>query len=72
MKEGDNVTDEAEDFDGPFDIEDFDDPESAKHARLDLGSVLVPMPAAGQATQTIYEESGFFEASKLWGRHFKD
>lgn len=42
------MTDEAEDFDGPFDIEDFDDPESAKHARLDLGSVLVPMPAAGQ------------------------
>lgn len=33
---------------GPFDIEDFDDPEQATVARLDLGSVLVPMPAGGQ------------------------
>lgn len=37
-----------EDLDGPFDIEDFDDPEVAKVGRLDLGSVLIPMPAAGQ------------------------
>jgi Protein of unknown function (DUF3710) len=34
--------------DGPFDIEDFDDPAVAEAARLDLGSVLVPMPAAAQ------------------------
>ena len=33
---------------GPFDIEDFDNPEDATVARLDLGSVLVPIPAAGQ------------------------
>lgn len=51
-----NVTDEAEDFDGPFDIEDFDDPESAKHARLDLGSVLVPMPAAGQVQVELTDQ----------------
>jgi hypothetical protein len=38
----------GDDFDGPFDIEDFDDPEVAKVGRLDLGSVLIPMPAAGQ------------------------
>ncbi|MDF2825387.1 MAG: hypothetical protein K0R68_2795, partial [Mycobacterium sp.] len=43
-----NVTDTADEFDGPFDIEDFDDPEVAKEGRLDLGSVLIPMPAAGQ------------------------
>jgi len=34
--------------DGPFDIEDFDDPEHAIVARLDLGSVLIPMPPGGQ------------------------
>ena len=33
---------------GPFDIEDFDSPEAATVARLDLGSVLIPMPAGGQ------------------------
>ncbi|CAN5485995.1 DUF3710 domain-containing protein [soil metagenome] len=37
-----------DDLDGPFDIEDFDDPEVAKVGRLDLGSVLVPLPAAGK------------------------
>jgi hypothetical protein len=40
-------TDEG-DIEGPFDIEDFDSPDDAKEARLDLGSVLVPMPPAGQ------------------------
>lgn len=50
------MTDEAEDFDGPFDIEDFDDPEAAKHARLDLGSVLVPMPAAGQVQVELTDQ----------------
>jgi hypothetical protein len=34
--------------DGPFDIEDFDDPAAAEAARLDLGSVLLPMPTAAQ------------------------
>ncbi|MGH3598373.1 MAG: DUF3710 domain-containing protein [Mycobacterium sp.] len=38
----------TDDLDGPFDIEDFDDPAAAEAARLDLGSVLVPMPAAAQ------------------------
>jgi len=33
---------------GPFDIEDFDKPEDAAQARLDLDSVLIPMPAGGQ------------------------
>jgi hypothetical protein len=37
-----------DDLDGPFDLEDFDDPEAAAAGRLDLGSVLVPMPASAQ------------------------
>lgn len=40
---------EVVDYDGgPFDIEDFDNPEDALLARLDLGSVLIPMPPGGQ------------------------
>jgi hypothetical protein len=35
-------------IEGPFDIDDFDDPAQAALARLDLGSVLIPMPEAGQ------------------------
>ena len=46
---GDNV------LDGPFDIEDFDDPDAAALARLDLGSVLIPMPAAGQVQVELNE-----------------
>jgi hypothetical protein len=38
----------ADDLEGPFEIEDFDDPEVAAVGRLDLGSVLVPMPEGGQ------------------------
>lgn len=37
-----------EELEGPFDIDDFDDPSVATVARLDLGSVLIPMPEAGQ------------------------
>jgi hypothetical protein len=40
--------DDGDDVEGPFDIEDFDDPEVAKVGRLDLGSVLIPLPTAGQ------------------------
>lgn len=36
------------DVDGPFDIEDFDDPAQAEVARLNLGSVLIPIPETGQ------------------------
>jgi hypothetical protein len=38
----------ADDLEGPFDIEDFDDPAAAEAGRLNLGSVLVPMPEAAQ------------------------
>ncbi|WP_237159173.1 DUF3710 domain-containing protein [Mycolicibacterium rhodesiae] len=52
--------DDADDVDdgydgGPFDIEDFDNPADAAEARLDLGSVLVPMPAAGQIQVELNE-----------------
>ncbi|OBK27888.1 hypothetical protein A5634_21220 [Mycobacterium asiaticum] len=49
----DNEADEE--LDGPFDIEDFDDPAVAEVARLDLGSVLIPMPAAGQVQVELTE-----------------
>ncbi|OBF65060.1 hypothetical protein A5753_09510 [Mycobacterium sp. 852002-51971_SCH5477799-a] len=44
-----------EDLEGPFDIEDFDDPAVAELARLDLGSVLIPMPEAGQLQVELTE-----------------
>jgi len=40
--------DSAAGDEGPFDIEDFDDAAVAEVGRLDLGSVLIPMPEAGQ------------------------
>ncbi len=40
--------DAGEELEGPFDIDDFDDPSVAAVARLDLGSVLIPMPDGGQ------------------------
>jgi hypothetical protein len=41
--------------DGPFDIDDFDDEAAAAVARLDLGSVLIPMPEAGQVQVELTE-----------------
>ena len=48
---------------GPFDIEDFDDPGAAATARLDLGSVLVPMAENAQV-QVELTESGV--PSAVW------
>jgi hypothetical protein len=45
----------GEELEGPFDIEDFDDPAVAELARLDLGSVLIPMPEAGQLQVELTE-----------------
>lgn len=50
-------------LDGPFDIEDFDDPAAAEVARLDLGSVLIPMPTEGQL-QVELTETGI--PSAVW------
>jgi hypothetical protein len=44
-----------EELEGPFDIDDFDDPSVAALARLDLGSVLIPMPEAGQVQVEVGE-----------------
>jgi len=60
LEDLDSATDE---FDGPFDIEDFDDPEVASVGRLDLGSVLIPMPEAGQV-QVELNETGV--PSAVW------
>jgi Protein of unknown function (DUF3710) len=38
----------ADDVEGPFDIEDFEDATAAAAGRLDLGSVLLPIPASAQ------------------------
>ncbi|MDV3125057.1 DUF3710 domain-containing protein [Mycobacterium sp. 21AC1] len=66
----DTVADEpvvaAEDDDeleGPFDIEDFDDADVAVQGRLDLGSVLIPMPDGGQV-QVELNEAG--APSAVW------
>ncbi len=42
-------------LEGPFDIDDFDDPSVAALARLDLGSVLIPMPEGGQVQVEVSE-----------------
>jgi hypothetical protein len=45
----------ADNVDGPFDIEDFDDPAAATAGRIDLGSVLLPMPASAQLQVELTE-----------------
>ncbi len=45
----------ADDVEGPFDIEDFDDAAAAEAGRLDLGSVLLPMPASAQLQVELTE-----------------
>jgi hypothetical protein len=53
----------AGDAEGPFDIEDFDDAGAAEAGRLDLGSVLLPMPPSAQL-QVELTESGV--PSAVW------
>src|SRR5689334_18589718 len=57
------IDDEDDELDGPFDIDDFDDPEAAAVGRLDLGSVLIPLPEAGQV-QVELNEAG--APSAVW------
>jgi hypothetical protein len=49
------VPESAQELGGPFDIDDFDDPAAAELARLDLGSVLIPMPQGGQMQVELTE-----------------
>ena len=54
--EAEAASDDADgDLEGPFDIDDFDDPADAEQARLDLGSVLLPMPSGGQLQVELTE-----------------
>lgn len=53
MAEGKTTIDP--DVDGPFDIEDFDDPAQAEVARLDLGSVLIPVQETSQLQVELTE-----------------
>jgi hypothetical protein len=53
----------ADDLDGPFDIEDFDDPAAAAAGRIDLGSVLLPTPESAQL-QVELTETGI--PSAVW------
>ncbi|AWV47726.1 hypothetical protein JK2ML_1029 [Mycobacterium leprae Kyoto-2] len=41
-------SEEVDELEGPFDIDDFEDPAVAVLARLDLGSVLIPLPEGSQ------------------------
>jgi hypothetical protein len=65
MPEDVDETGDVEDalLDGPFDIDDFDEPEQAEVARLDLGSVLIPVPETGQL-QVELTETGV--PSAIW------
>jgi len=45
----------VDDLEGPFDIEDFDDSAIATEGRLDLGSVLVPLPESAQLQVELTE-----------------
>src|SRR6201995_4635040 len=53
----------AGDPEGPFDIEDFDAAAAAEAGRLDLGSVLLPMPESAQL-QVELTETGI--PSAIW------
>ncbi|BBX36528.1 hypothetical protein MMAG44476_32379 [Mycolicibacterium mageritense DSM 44476 = CIP 104973] len=55
--------DADEPLEGPFDIDDFDDASVAAQGRLDLGSVLIPMPDGGQV-QVELNEAG--APSAVW------
>ena len=56
-KDPDDVTavNDVDELEGPFDIDDFDDPSTAELGRLDLGSVLIPKPEAGQVQVELTE-----------------
>ena len=51
------------DDEGPFDVEDFDTAEQAGLGRLDLGSVLIPMPPGGQI-QVEFNQGG--QPTAIW------
>ncbi|MGE2690034.1 DUF3710 domain-containing protein [Mycolicibacterium pulveris] len=48
--------DTGDELEGPFDIDDFDDPSVAGMGRLDLGSVLIPLPEGGQVQVELSQQ----------------
>jgi uncharacterized protein DUF3710 len=46
----------GDEFDGPFDIEDFDDPAVATQGRHDLGSVLIPVDETAELAVEVNQE----------------
>ncbi|MGV0717800.1 DUF3710 domain-containing protein [Mycolicibacterium sp. XJ662] len=59
-QDNDNTSDEVgavdDELEGPFDIDDFDDPSVAAVGRLDLGSVLIPLPEGGQVQVEVSQQ----------------
>lgn len=59
-QDNDNTPDEVgavdDELEGPFDIDDFDDPSVAAVGRLDLGSVLIPLPEGGQVQVEVSQQ----------------
>jgi hypothetical protein len=52
----DAVADDGDDGDGPFDIEDFDQPDVAAQGRHDLGAVLIPMDEAAELAVEVNQQ----------------
>ncbi|MCP9273073.1 DUF3710 domain-containing protein [Mycolicibacterium arenosum] len=50
------AADAADVDDGPFDIEDFDDPDLAAQGRHDLGSVLIPMDETAELAVEVNQQ----------------
>jgi hypothetical protein len=50
------ATAEDDEFDGPFDVEDFDDPAVATQGRHDLGSVLIPVDETAELAVEVNQD----------------
>jgi hypothetical protein len=50
------ATSVGDEFDGPFDIDDFDDPTVATQGRHDLGSVLIPVDETAELAVEVNQE----------------
>ena len=46
----------GDEFDGPFDIDDFDDPAVATQGRHDLGSVLIPVDETAELAVEVNQD----------------
>ncbi|MDT5082466.1 MAG: hypothetical protein QOJ80_7103 [Mycobacterium sp.] len=53
---GDAAPAAGDEFDGPFDIDDFDDPDVATQGRHDLGSVLIPVDETAELAVEVNQD----------------